>query len=198
MSLPRYPKQTLPAPSYHRNVLVERKRCSIEANSMPGKSNGAEALFFFSLILSSGFLDLSLSPFSNGIEASIPVSLHPDSNLDAPEGSLARRGGSARLCGLIVVVDVKADAAAAVVGLFCLLDDALPPSSRAVRTAPPPPQLTEEDNMPSHSCAPRGARKKLRGNGKRGREGWERILSLRSCKRARERAEVIFSSSVVH
>ena len=140
-------------------------------------------------------LDSSLSPFSYGIEGSITASLHPDSNRDAPEGSLARRGGSARLCGRIVVVDVKADAAAAAAAVvvaagLCRLVAALPPSSRAVRTAPPPPQLTEEDNMRSHSRAPRGGRK-LRGNGKRRREGWERIFSLRSllsvAKRVSER-----------
>ena len=69
--------------------------------------------------------------------------------MNAPEGSLATRAGSARLCGRIVdidVVDVEVeaeDAAAAGLGAAPLL----PPSSRAEAEAVPPPQLREEDNM---------------------------------------------------
>lgn len=95
---------------------------------------------------------------------------------------MARRGGSARLCGRIDVV-VKADAAVVadvdvvVADGLCRLDAALPPSSRAVRTAPPPPpQLTEEDNMRlSLSLAlAEEERKKLRGNEeKKARKAWE-------------------------
>lgn len=110
----------------------------------------------------------------------------PTAPMNSPEGSLARRGGSARLCGRIDVV--KADAAVAavadvvvVVAGLCRLEPALPPSSRAVRTAPPPPQLTEEDNMRlSLSRALAEEKKNQRQRGKEGAKAWESRIFCRS------------------
>ena len=209
LSLPRHPNQTLPAQSEHRDVSVERDPSSIEPVAML-KSHERRILFLFSpLCYCCRFFrrrkkndvrkekkKFRLVAFRLSRAGSTRLIHHlsiPTATVNAPGGSLARRGGSARLCGRIVVdvdVVVEADAAAAagvVVAGLCRLDEAaLPPSSRAVTTVPPPPpRVTEEDNMRSHSRARCWRKEEKTQRGKRGEKGGLPLISSERPRKSR-------------